>query len=101
MSILEDKIEGYFEACCDKFGKERGYAFTAVVPTDAPGKNGQLAVAEFNVGGYTPIWVYFDSYEEAARVADNLNDRLGLDKKTAAKIVCSSMRWPAGDRASI
>lgn len=97
----QDRIEGYFQACRDTFDKKgHGWAFTCVVCTDGGGE-AQLGVAEYNIGGYTPVWVYFDSYEEAARCADELNARLGLDKKTAAKIICSSMRWPAGDRSAI
>ena len=94
-----EHIEAIFEVCKEKFGQgeiPRAWCFTGVIPKDMPAHTqGQLAVAEWQIGGYTPLWIYFDTYNEANRVADELNKRLGLDMKEATKIVLSSMARPA------
>lgn len=54
-----------------------------------------LGIATKNEPGYQPLkdstGLTFDSWDEADKIADALNKRLGLSLKDAAKIVASSM----------
>lgn len=69
------------------------WAFTAVMGK-VHGEGWCLGVAVANEPGYWPISSFLahsDSYEEMSAHADNLNREEGLDDKTAARIVCSTM----------
>lgn len=80
----------------------RAFAFTAVPAVDTIGDCHQLAVAEFGIGGYSPIstgYCRFDIGEgEAAHAyADELNrGELQLSETDAARIVGDTMKRPAG-----
>lgn len=81
------RTEAAFNAWKDR-AKNRAIAFTAVI-----GESGaQLGVAEFNIGGYSPVNVFYKTYKEAQKIADKLNTKLGLSSHQADEIVASSMR---------
>ena len=71
-------------------------AFTSVI-----GDNGMLlGVATKDEAGYSPSGAHFKlgtTYEAASRIADDLNATVfGIDRRTAWKIVASSMRPKGG-----
>ena len=67
------------------------HAFTAIVE---PGREGYIiGRADYGLGGYTPLrHQIFKTYDEAKRHADEVNEREGLTKEQALKIVFNTMR---------
>lgn len=51
-----------------------------------------IGYADRDVPGYTPTTYTCDSYEEAAKQADLMNEAWGVSKDLAMDIVASSMR---------
>jgi hypothetical protein len=78
-AFIDQKVAGEFH--------DRSYAFIAVI-TDSYG----LGVAVANEPGYNPInGKTFDSYDEATRWANELNEHIGLSRDAALDIVGSTM----------
>lgn len=64
-------------------------AFTPIVIEDGY----ILGRADENIPGYTPIeYRVFDTYEEAQKMADELNESFGLSNKESYEIIMSTMR---------
>lgn len=98
-NLQNSKIETYFNVCRAKYGTgHRAWCFVAVVPKEASGGvfQGQLAVAEYGVGGYTPLLVYFDTFHAADACSDSLNERLGVPMADAVRIINDTMKRPSG-----
>ena len=90
------RIEAYFDVCREKFGKDgRAWCFVAAMSKASGDQPFQLGVAEYGVGGYTPLNLFFDSYEETSLTADDLNKKLGLSVNQACQIHSDTMRRPA------
>lgn len=85
------RIEAYIEIAKEKIAEGKSVAFAGVLSAD---NKYQLALAEYNVGGYTPLYAWFDTYKEANECADRANREIGQDARTAAKVVFSSMNRP-------
>jgi len=85
--------EGRFECGLDEIVVGKVWAFVAIVESPM-----RLGVAIANERGYVPIpttWCRADEYDEMVRHADELNEAEGVDRRTAATIVASSMRQVA------
>lgn len=65
----------------------------AWTPVIASSKGVSLGIAERDVAGYSPMRdpMYFATWDEARKVADVMNARMGLSEKEAEDIVISSM----------
>ena len=73
---------------------DRPIAMTAVM-TDDYDKPYGIGIAEQDRSGYAPMYkgdLWFKTYEEAVKYADERNESMGLTKKEAWEIVASSMR---------
>lgn len=83
--------EGRFECGLDPIIAGKAWAFTAVVGDHCAAR---LGVAIANEAGYVPIpetWCNADDYDAMEAHAEALNAAEGLDPKTAALIVVSTM----------
>lgn len=79
------------------------FAFTPVMARSGSDTPWLIGVAIANERGYWPIssfWAHSDSYEEMSAHCDELNRAEGLDDKTAARIICSTMRKDAKGEAA-
>lgn len=69
----------------------KAYAYVAVMSGDTYG----LGLAVANERGYHPIplhWAQADTFNSAHDLADEMNEKIGLNLEAAARIVCSTMR---------
>ena len=108
MSLKPFTFEGRFECGFDELVKNRVCALVAVMAQDRPNRQPQhgvygLGLAIANEDGYYPIplhWCHGDSWREMQEHADALNAELfKLDKRQAARIVCTTMfRTPAREQ---
>lgn len=92
MTIKHFTAEGRFECGLDEIVRGKVWAFTAVIGEKVPFR---LAVVIANEPGYLPIpeaWCHSDDRMALAHHAVELNRAAGLDERTAAKIVASTMR---------
>lgn len=81
LAFLDQKVAGMFA------GKR--YAYIAV----AAGNGWQLGIAVSQEQGYSPIsGVEFDSWDEATKTADGMNDHIGISEAEATLIQVSTMR---------
>lgn len=91
MALKELTKEGRFECGLDALVKGKDWAFTAVVGDHCAAR---LGVAIANESGYVPVpetWAHADDYDAMEAHAEALNAAEGLDPKTAALIVVSTM----------
>jgi hypothetical protein len=86
--------EGRFESGLDPIVEGKRWAFVAVLGEANPAR---LGVAVAGEPGYYPIpefWCHADDYGVMRAHADALNAERGLDLRSAAQIVASTMRRP-------
>lgn len=83
-------FEGRIEIDLDAKMAGKVYAFTPVVREGYIG----LGIAVANESGYLPVpqfFCYADRWDEMSAHADELNRALGLDDRSAARVVASTM----------
>jgi len=66
------------------------HAFTAIVESEGY----IIGRADYGIGGYTPMRrePTFKTYDAAQKFANGLNEKMGLTKEEALKIVFNTMR---------
>lgn len=83
----------------DWFSPPRAGTKAYVTVIDGAGFEGmhwRLGIAEFGIGGFTPLQEWYRTRDEGQRDCDARNELLGLDKEDALIIKTSSMRSPGG-----
>lgn len=85
--LIKSKMDTFLKHDIAEAFNGRLYAYTPVL------ENGliKLGIAEANIAGYTPVPMYFKTWDEAETEADSLNKELNLDADTVIEIIASSM----------
>jgi hypothetical protein len=92
IALTEARLQGYRDAIDAEQGRGP-FALVAVLSHDMPGQFG-LGIAVANERGYNPIpagWACFEQMDQAQAESDWLNEVLGMDADTVARIVASTM----------
>ena len=93
--IQKRKANAAARVAMERFGRDgRAWCFVEILN----GNHFGLGVAEFGIGGYSPLpCVMFDTFDDAGATADTLNAALlGLTSMEALRIVADTMKRPAG-----
>lgn len=93
MNLVTEIIDQHLESIRARYAGKL-FAFTAVCGKDAVGIGAAIA----NEPGYCPVAAgpMFGGYSNASNIANELNERMGLNHMAAIQIVCSSMKaWRA------
>jgi hypothetical protein len=91
-ALLDQKVAGAMG--------DLSYAYVAVV---GGSKQFTIGIAVEGQDGYNPIdggLFEFDSYDEANVFCDGMNKHIGLDKRRAIEIICTTMRGSVQDGRS-
>lgn len=80
----------------EKLGQDgRAWCFVGVLGPSAELRGG-LGIAEYGVGGYTPLICFYDTFQDGYDEADRLNAALGVSDDHAMAIIADTMKRPAG-----
>jgi len=85
----------------DEFGRKAAYValyVTEDLKWVAVDRRAMLGVATFDVGGYTPVFEFFATREDAETEAKRRNAGMGLSEREASVITISSMALEAGEQ---